>query len=383
MTELAISHSSPRSIRIGFVTDLSGPYEHVDGQSGVEAIRMAIADATRAGWTVGLFTGDHQNNADVAVDIATKWFDEESLDVLIGGVNSLSSLGMAKVAQERKKLFLAVGAGSTAHTNRNWSPYTIHYAYDTTSLGRVLGGPVVQAGGDSWFFLSADYPIGGQLMAAASTGIEAAGGSIIDSACPPRGTKDFEPFLKEAMASGAKVLGLSNTHYDIMDTLRAANALGVRDVMTVAATFMFLTEMHQVGLEAAQGLYVSDSWYWNRDEETRAWSRRFFERRNEMPTSIHAGNYSAALQYLSAVEKTGTTDTDAVLDHLRANKINDMYVKDAYIRADGRVIHDMYVYRVKSPSTSVEPWDYYELVGISKGEAAWMTKAESVCPAWK
>jgi len=372
-------------IRIGFITDLSGLYADIDGPAGADAIRMAIADAggTIAGKKVELLVADHQNKADVAAGKAREWFDTQGVDVLIGGTNSGTGLAMAKVAQEKKKLFISVGAATSALTNEQCSPYTVHWAYDTTALAKGTGNAVVKAGGKTWFFLTADYAFGSQLQNDTTKVVEAAGGKVLGSVRHPLSASDFSSFLLQAQASKAQILGLANAGGDTINSIKAANEFGITKTMKLAGLLMFINDVHSLGLKATQGMYLTDSWYWNRDPETRAWSRKFFEKVKRMPSSIQAADYSSALQYLNAVKAIGSDDPDKVLAQMKKTKVNDIYTKGGWIREDGSMIHDMYLMQVKSPDKSTEPWDYYNVVQTFKGEEAWTTKAESKCAVWK
>ncbi len=372
-------------IKIGFITDLSGLYADIDGPAGAEAIRMAIADrgGSVAGKKVEVLVADHQNKADVAAAKAREWFDTQGVDMLVGGTNSGTSLAMAKVAQEKKKLFISIGAATSALTNEQCSPYTVHYAYDTTALAKGTGNAVVKAGGKSWYFLTADYAFGSQLQNDTTAVVKAAGGTVVGSVRHPLSASDFSSFLLQAQSSKAQILGLANAGGDTINTIKAANEFGITKSMKLAGLLMFINDVHSLGLKATQGMYLTDSWYWNRDPETRAWSRKFFEKIKRMPSSIQAGDYSATLQYLTAVKAVNSDDPDKVLAQMKKTKINDIFAKGGFIRDDGRMVHDMYLMQVKSPDKSTEPWDYYNVVQTFKGEEAWTTKAESKCALWK
>jgi branched-chain amino acid transport system substrate-binding protein len=372
-------------IKIGFITDLSGLYADIDGPAGAEAIKMAVAEmgGAVAGKKIEVLVADHQNKADVAAAKAREWFDTQGVDMLIGGTNSGTGLAMAKVAQEKKKLFISVGAATSALTNEQCSPYTVHYAYDTTALAKGTGNAVVKAGGKSWYFLTADYAFGSQLQNDTSAVVKAAGGTIVGSVRHPLSASDFSSFLLQAQSSKAQILGLANAGGDTINSIKAANEFGITKTMKLAGLLMFINDVHSLGLKATQGMYLTDSWYWNRDAETRAWSRKFFEKIKRMPSSLQAADYSAALQYLSAIKASGTDDPDKVLAQMKKTKINDIYAKGGWIRDDGSMIHDMYLMQVKSPDKSTEPWDYYTVAETFKGEAAWTTKAETKCAAWK
>ena len=373
------------TIKIGIITDMSGLYSDIDGQGGVEAMRMAVAELGGAinGKKIEILYADHQNKADVAAAKAREWFDIQGVDMLIGGTTSSTGLAMSAVAREKKKVFLAVGPATSALTNEQCSPYTVHWAYDTVALAKGTGGAVVKGGGKSWYFLTADYAFGTALQNDTTAVIKAAGGTVVGSVRHPLSTSDFSSFLLQAQSSKAQILGLANAGGDTVNAIKAANEFGINKTMKLAGLLMFINDIHSLGLKTTQGMYLTDSWYWNRDAETRAWSRKFFEKMKRMPSSIQAADYSATLQFLQAVKATGTDDADKVLAHMRKTKINDVFAKGGYIREDGRMVHDMYLMQVKSPDKSTEPWDYYTVAETIKGEAAWTTKADTKCVLWK
>jgi branched-chain amino acid transport system substrate-binding protein len=372
-------------IRIGIITDMSSLYADIDGAAGVEAIRMAVADMGGAinGKKIEVLYADHQNKADVAAAKAREWFDTQGLDMLIGGTNSGTALAMAKVAAEKKRPFIVVGAASSALTNEQCNPYTLHWAYDTVALAKGTGNAVVKAGGKTWYFLTADYAFGAQLQNDTAAVVKAAGGTVVGAVKHPLSASDFSSFLLQAQGSKAQILGLANAGGDTINAIKAANEFGVTKTMKLAGLLVFINDIHSLGLKTTQGMYLTDSWYWNRDPEARAWSRKFFEKVKRMPSSVQAGDYSATLNYLQAVKATGSDDPDKVLAQLRKAKVNDIFSKGGYVREDGTMVHDMYLMQVKSPDKSTEPWDYYNVVQTFKGEEAWTTKAESKCAAWK
>jgi branched-chain amino acid transport system substrate-binding protein len=373
------------TIKIGIITDMSGLYSDIDGAGGVEAMRMAAAEMGGAinGKKIEIVFADHQNKADVAASKAREWFDTAGVDMLIGGTTSSTSLSMSAVAKEKKKVFISVGAATSALTNEQCSPYTIHYAYDTVALAKGTGGAVVKSGGKTWFFLTADYAFGAALQADTSKVVTANGGTVVGSVKHPLSASDFSSFLLQAQASKAQILGMANAGGDTVNTVKAANEFGITKTMKLAGLLLFINDIHSLGLKTTQGMYLTDSWYWNRDAETRAWGRKFFDKFKRMPSSVQAADYSAALTYLKAVKELGTDDADKVMAHLHKTKINDMYAKGGYVRPDGRMVHDMYLMQVKSPDKSTEPWDYYNVAQVIKGEEAWTTKAESKCALWK
>ena len=372
-------------IKIGFITDMSGLYADIDGPAGAEAIKMAIADMGGAvnGKKIEVMVADHQNKADIAAAKAREWFDTEGMDVLIGGTNSGTNLAMAKIAADKKKPFIAVGAASSALTNEQCTPYTVHYAYDTIALAKGTGGAVVKSGGKSWFFLTADYAFGQALQNDTAKVVKDAGGTVVGSVKHPLSASDFSSFLLQAQSSKAQILGLANAGGDTINSIKAANEFGITKTMKLAGLLMFINDVHSLGLKATQGMYLTDSWYWNRDPETRAWSRKFFEKIKRMPSSVQAGDYSAVTTYLKAVKAMNSDDADKVLGHIRSTKINDIYATGGYVRPDGRMVHDMYLMQVKTPAESKEPWDYFNVAQVIKGEAAWGTKQESKCSLWK
>ena len=372
-------------VRIGFITDMSGVYADIDGQGGVEAIKMAIADMGGAinGKKIELVVADHQNKPDVAAAKAREWFDTNGVDMLIAGTNSGTNLAMAKVAAEKHKIIISVGGGTSALTNEQCAPTTIHWAYDTTAHAKGTGGAVTKAGGKTWYFLQADYAFGAALEGDTARVVEANGGKVLGVVKHPLSASDFSSFLLQAQASKAQILGLANAGGDTINTIKAANEFGITKTMKLAGLLMFIQDVHSLGLKTTQGMYLTDSWYWNKSPETRAWGRKFFDVMKKMPGSLHAGDYSAAYNYLQAVKATGTDDTDKVLARMKSAKINDVFAKDGYIRADGSMIHDMYLMQVKTPAESKEPWDYYNVVETIKGDQAFTTKAETKCAAWK
>ncbi|WP_156525742.1 ABC transporter substrate-binding protein [Achromobacter ruhlandii] len=372
-------------IRIGFITDMSGVYSGPDGPGGAEAIKMAIEEMGGEinGKKIELLTADHQNKADIASAKAREWFDQRGLDMLIGGTNSSTALAMSKVAADKKKPIIVVGAGAPALTNEQCTPYTLNYAYDTVAQARGTGAAVVKAGGKSWYILTADYAFGHALQADTTKVVEAGGGKVVGSVKHPLSTSDFSSFLLQAQASKAEILALANAGADATNAIKAANEFGLTKTMRLAGMIMFINDIHAMGLETAKGMYLTDSWYWNASDETRAWARKFYERRNAMPSSLQAADYSAAIQYLRAVKATGTDDADKVLAYLRENKLDDVYIKNGVVRPDGRVVHDMYLLQVKTPEESKAPWDYFKVVQTIDGNEAFTTKAETRCALWK
>ncbi|WIV98056.1 ABC transporter substrate-binding protein [Kinneretia aquatilis] len=372
-------------IKIGIITDMSSVYADIDGAGGVEAIKMAVADMKGmvAGKKIEVIFADHQNKADVAASKAREWIDTQGLDLLIGGTNSGASLAMAKIAAEKKKPFIVIGAGSARLTNEDCSPYTIHYAYDTVALANGTGAAVTKGGGKSWYFLTADYAFGASLQADTAAVVAKSGGKVVGSVKHPLNASDFSSFLLQAQGSGAQILGLANAGGDTINAVKAANEFGVTKTMKLAGLLMFINDIHSLGLKTTEGMYLTDSWYWNQTPEARAWSRRFFEKMKRMPSSLQAADYSATWNYLKAVEATKTDDADKVIAQMKATPINDFFSKGQIRKEDGRFVHDMFLLQVKAQKDSVEPWDYFKVVTRIPGEEAFTKLADSKCPAVK
>jgi branched-chain amino acid transport system substrate-binding protein len=373
------------TIKIGLITDLSGVYSDVDGNGGAEAVKMAIADMGGAinGKKIEFIVADHQNKADIAASKAREWFDQQGVDMLIAGTNSGTSLAMAKVAAEKKKPFIAIGGGTAALTNEQCTPYTVHYAYDTVALARGTGAAMVKQGGKSWYFLTADYAFGQSLERDTSEVIKQNGGTVVGSVKHPLSASDFSSFLLQAQSSKAQVLGLANAGGDFINSMKAAKEFGLTQKMKVAGLLVFINDVHSLGLNTTQGMYLTDGWYWDMNPETRAWAKRYFAKMKKEPSMVQAADYSAATFYLNAVKAAGTDDGDKVMAQMRKTKVNDMFAKNGEIRPDGRMVHDMYLMQVKKPSESKYPWDYYKVVATIPGAQAYTTKAETKCALWK
>src|SRR5450631_1425593 len=368
-------------IVIGDIDDLSGVYADVQGQGGIEAIYMAIADVggTVLGKKVIVLSADHQNKPDIGASKFREWADQNGLNMLLGGSNTGVSIAMAKVAAAKKVPFFAVGAGGASLTGADCTPYTVHYLYDTTALANGTASVIVKQGGKSWFFVTADYAFGTQLQDAATRVVTANGGKVLGAVRAPLGTTDYSSFLLQAQASGAQVLGLANAGTDFSNSLKAANEFGITKTMTPAALLAFIRDIHSLTLQTAQGLYLTTAWYWDLNEETRAFGKRFFAKMHKEPTMTQTAYYSATLQYLNAVKAVGSTDSDLVMAHLKQAKINDMFTKNGYIRADGLMVHTMYVMQVKTPAESKYPWDYYKVIKVMPGEEADGSQPDPAC----
>ena len=359
-------------IVLGDIDDLSGLYADIQGTGGVEAMKMAIADSggTVLGRNVQILVTDHQNKPDIGASKFREWADQKGLNFLIAGANSSVAIAMAKVAATKKVVYIVTGAVGASLTNEDCTPYSVHYVIDTMALANGTASAVIEKGGKTWFYLAADYAFGTQLQNAASRVVEAKGGRNVGAVRVPLSTADFSSFLLQAQASGAQVLGLANAGHDFTNSLKAANEFGITRTMKPAALDAYITDIHSLGLQAAQGLFLTTGWYWDLDDDTRAFAKRYFDKMKKEPTMSQAGSYSATLTYLRAVKAVGTTDPDKVMAELKKTKINDMFVKGGYIRADGVMIHPMYVMQVKSPQESRYPWDYFKVVKQMSGEEA-------------
>src|SRR5271156_181146 len=370
---------------IGDIDDMSGLYADIIGPKGIEAIKMAIADfgGSALGQPIEVLTYDHQNKPALGSEKFREWADTGGLTMLLGGSNTGVSLAMNAAVKEKKIPFLAIGAAGASLTGKDCTPYTVHYGYDTTALANGTGKTILEQGGKSWFFLTADYAFGTQLEKGASDVVKAGGGTVVGDVRVPLGTSDFASYLLQAQGSGAQVLALANAGTDTSNSLKAAAEFGLTTTMRPAALLVFLTDVHAVGLDIAQGLVLTTAWYWNMNDDTRAFANRFFEKTKKMPTFSQAAYYSATTTYLNAVKAVGTTDADKVMEQLHKTRVNDMFVKDAPIRADGLLEHDMYIVQVKTPAESKGDWDFYKILKTMKGEEAYGKLADSTCPLLK
>ena len=372
-------------VKIGFVTDMSSLYADVEGKNGGVAIQMAIDDfgGKVLGQPIELLTADHQNKADVAASKAREWIDTAGVTMVFGGTNSGTALATAKVAQEKKRVYFNNGAGSSALTNEQCTPYTVHYAYDTVALAKGTGGAMVARGDKSWYFLTADYAFGNALEADASRVVKAAGGTVAGAVRAPLNTSDFSSFLLQAQNSKAQVLALANAGGDFINSVKSSKEFGINKTMKTAGLLVFLSDVHSLGLKNTEGLLHTTSFYWDMNDETRKFSARFFEKAKRMPTDVQAADYSATMTYLKAVQAAKTTDADKVMEQLKKTPINDFYAKGGVIRPDGRMVHEMYLMQVKAPAESTKPWDYLKLVAKLPGDQVFTSKADSKCALWK
>ncbi len=369
---------------IGDIDDMSGLYADIIGPKGVEAIKMAIADfgGSALGQPIELLTFDHQNKPDLGAQKFREFADRDGVTLVLGGSNTGVSIAMSAVAKEKKTPFIAIGAAGASLTGKDCTPYTVHYGYDTTALANGTATTIVKQGGKSWFFLTADYAFGAQLQQSAERVVTANGGQVVGAVRVPLGTADFSSFLLQAQNSGAEVLGLANAGGDFVNSLKAANEFGITKTMKPAALLAFSSDIHALGVDAAQILYLTTGWYWDLNDKTRAFGKRFMDKTGNEPTETQAAVYSATTAYLNAVTAAATTDSDKVMDQLHKMTIDDMFTSHGVIRADGLLEHEMYVMQVKTPAESKGAWDFYKLVQTIPGREAYGPPNEA-CPLVK
>lgn len=374
-------------VRIGLLLDMSSLYADITGTGSVAAAQLAIEDfgGKVLGKPVELVHADHQNKADIAASKAREWYDRDKVDAILDVAASGPALAVVPIAREKNRIAVFSGPGSARLTNDACTAVTVHYAYDTYALANSTARAVVKNGGDSWFFLTADYTFGTTLEKDASDVIRANGGKVVGSVRHPLNAADFSSFLVQAQGSGAKVIGLANAGGDTISAIKAAREFGLTTSgkQSLAGLLVYINDVHTLGLEAAQGMLLTTGFYWDHDEESRKWARRFFEKTRKMPNMSQAGLYSSVMHYLKAVKAAGTDETGAVMQKMREMPVNDMFAKNGRIREDGRMVHDMYLYQVKKPSESKAPWDYYKLVATIPGEQAFQPLSASACPLVK
>jgi branched-chain amino acid transport system substrate-binding protein len=370
------------SVKLGVLNDRSGIYADLSGEGSVIAARMAVEDfgAEEKGINVEIVSADHQNKPDVASNIAREWYSQEDVDVILDVPTSSAALAVHEITREMNKIFINSGAATSDLTGSACSPNTIHWTYDTWALANGTGSAMVADGGDSWFFVTADYAFGQALERDTTAVIEANGGTVVGSVRHPFPGTDFSSFLLQAQASGAKVIGLANAGGDTINSIKQASEFGITQAgQSLAGLLVFLTDVHALGLDVAQGLVLTESFYWDLNDQTREWSARFEEEQGNKPTMVQAGVYAGVLHYLKAVEAAGTDEAEAVLAQMKETPTDDPLFGQGEIRADGRKIHDMYLFRVKSPDQSEGPWDYYETVATIPAAEAFRPLEDGGC----
>lgn len=379
--QLAASADEPGGVRIGVLTDMSGPYADAAGQGSVVAAKMAVEDfgGSLFGKPIDIVFADHQNRPEVASEIAHRWFDRDGVDMVTDLTNSAVAIAVQNIARQSHKIDLVTSTATTALTNGDCSPYGVHWTFDSYALSVGTAGALVEEGGKTWYFLTADYTFGANLERTATREILRDGGKVLGHSLAPLNTTDFAPQLLQAQASGAQVIGLANSGADTANAVKQAGEFGLRGKQKLAAFLPFITDIASMGLEKAQGLILTTAFYWDLNDATRVWSERFFRLHHAMPTMIQAGTYSAVLHYLNAVKAAGSKEPDAVMAAMRKAPVNDVVFHGGHIRSDGQMVHDMYLVQVKAPAESKRDWDFYHILRTIPGEKAFQPLAESTC----
>lgn len=371
-------------VKIGVLTDMSSIFSDIGGKGSVVAAQMAVDDfgGKVNGVPIKVISADHQNKTDVAATVARDWFDNQHVDMVEDLLPSSVALAVSNVAKEKHRIAIASGAGTTRLSNEDCSPYTIQYSYDTYAFTTNLVKSMARSGDNTWFFLTVDYALGASLEKDATAALTAAGGTVVGKTKHPINSADLSSYLLQAQASKAKVIGLANAGSDTVNAIKTAREFGIigPGKQKVAGLNMFISDVNSLGLQAAQGMMLTTPFYWDRDDASRAWSKRFFARTGRMPTLVQAGVYSSTLHYLQAVQASGTDAADTVMAQMKKTPINDFFAKNGTIRADGLMVHDMYVVEVKSPQESKKPWDYYTIRQVIPAQKAFAPLSASRCP---
>lgn len=373
-------------VKIGVLTDMSGTYSDLAGPGTVTATKMAIDDFManeKPNFKVEMVTADHQNKADIASNKAREWFERDGVDVASELVTTSVALAVMKVAKEKDKIALVNGSASTAITNKDCNDVTIHYTYDTAALANGTASALTKQGGKTWYFLTADYAFGHALEADAAKVVTANGGKVLGSVRHPFPGSDFSSYLLKAQQSGAQVVGLANAGADTTNSIKQAAEFGITPKQKLAGLLMFITDVNSLGLKTTQGMYLTTGFYWDRNDETRAWSRRYFDKMRKMPSMVQAGQYSSVYNYLKAVKALNSDDTQKVMAYMKKTPINDFFAKNGRIQANGRMVHDMYLAEVKKPEEAKYPWDYYTIKATIPGDQAYIPLKDSTCPLVK
>ena len=377
---------TPQPFRIGAMVDMSGVYSAHGGPGMVTAVQMAVEDfgGKVLGRPIEVLSANYQNKVDIAAARAREWYDRDDVQMIIESTDSAAALALQRLGVEKKRITLFAGSASSALTNAECSPYGVHYVYDTYALSHGTGIAITKAGGDSWFFITADYAFGHALEKDTADVVVQNGGKVLGQVRAPLNTPDFSSFLLQAQASKAKVVGLAKAGTDTQNSVRQANEFGItQGGQKLATLLVFLHDIKGLGLQAAQGLQFTDGYYWDYNDETRAFAKKFYERHKGMPSMVQAGAYSATMHYLKAITAAGTAEPDAVMAKMKATPINDFFAKNGVIRADGRMVHDMYLAEAKKPSESKGDWDLLKINAVIPGDQAYRPLSESVCPLVK
>jgi branched-chain amino acid transport system substrate-binding protein len=373
---------SNNTVKIGILNDQSGVYADFGGKWSVEAARMAVADfgGKVLNQPIEIITADHQNKPDIASNVARQWYDQENVDAIMELTTSSVALAVQQISKDKKKITMTTGAATTDLTGKACTPYGFHWAYDTRALAVGTGGALVENGGDTWFFITADYAFGHSLEEQTSTFVKSKNGKVNGAVRHPLAASDYSSFLLQAQGSKAKIVGLANAGLDTSNAIKQAAEFGiVQGGQRLAALLFTLAEVHGLGLQAAQGLVLTEGYYWDLDDTSRGFAKRFMEKTGRMPNMVHAGTYSAVSQYLKAIQAAGTDETEAVAKKLHEMPVDDFFARNGKVLPNGRMVHDMYLFQVKSPAESKGPWDYYKHLSTIKGEQAFSTLQQSGC----
>jgi branched-chain amino acid transport system substrate-binding protein len=370
-------------VKIGLILDMASLYSDITGEGSVTAAKMAIEDfgGKVLGKPIELVYADHQNKADIAANKAREWFDKDKVDALMDVAASATALAVVEVVKQKNKIAVFNGPATTRLTNESCTATTVHYTYDTFALANGTGKAVVKQGGDTWFFITADYAFGHSLEKDTADVVRADGGKVLGSARHPINSSDMSSFLLQAQTSGAKVVGLANAGGDFISSVKGASEFGLTrgGKQKLAGLLVYINDIHSLGLNVTQGLLLTEAFYWDTNDETRKWSKRFFERMKKMPNMSQAGVYSSTMHYLKAVRAAGTDETGAVMKKMREMPVNDFFARNGRIREDGRMVHDMYLFEVKAPAESKSPWDYYKLKATIPADQAFQSLSKSNC----
>ncbi len=373
-------------LKIGLIGDFQSVYSDIGGMGNVEATKMAIEEfgGTMFGKPIELITADAQNKADIAGSLARKWYENEAVDMIIDMPTSATALAGMEMSRQFEKIMIVTDAASSDITGKSCSPYTVHWTYDTYANAHTVGSAIVKNGGTTWFFITADYLFGHSIERDTGDVVRSAGGTVVGSARHPLNTADFSSFLLQAQASKAKIVGLANGGADTINAIKQASEFGiVAGGQNLAGIVMFISDINSLGLKLAQGLIITEAYYWDLNDRTRAFGKRFFERMKRMPTMNQASTYSATLHYLNAVKAAGTKETKAVLEKMRATPVRDAFTDNGVLREDGRMVHSMFLFEVKKPEESKAPWDYYKVLAEVPGDQAFRPMKDGGCPLIK
>ena len=368
-------------VRIGAIVDMSGVYSRHGGPGMVEAVKMAVEDfgGKVNGHPIEVLSADYQNKVDVTASTARHWLDSDNVSMIIESTDSASMLALWQLGAEKKRIIIGNGSGTTVVTNDACMPYGIHYTWDTYALATGTGGAIVKEGGKSWFFIAADYVFGKSLQADTTRVVLADGGTVVGGVAAPLSTTDFSSYLLQAQASKAQVIGLANAGGDFVNSVKQAAEFGISKTQRLAAMLVFINDIKSLGLQTAQGLTFTDGWYWDQDDSSRAFAAKFYARHQAEPSMVQAGAYSATMHYLKAVQAVGSTDSDKVAQWMKDNHIHDFFTKDGTIRADGRMVHDMFLAQAKTPAESKGEWDLEKIVRTIPGDEAYKPLSQSTC----